>query len=94
VDHDGRQRCRRAALAIPQAAWHSGEEPPEEARAVEERWGDTWAREEQEVDGGVLRRRQRSQKIRAEEQGFREEEERRKGPRTDLQNKKNTGTSL
>jgi hypothetical protein len=51
-DHGGRQRCRRAALAIPQAAWHSGKEPAEEARAVEERWGDTWAREEQEVDGG------------------------------------------
>jgi hypothetical protein len=43
---------------------------------------------------GILHRRQRSQKIRAEEQGFREEEERRKGPRTDLQNKRNTGTSM
>jgi hypothetical protein len=47
-----RQRRRLAALAIPQAAWHSGKAPAEEARAVEERWGDTWAREEQEVDGG------------------------------------------
>jgi hypothetical protein len=56
-DHGGRQRCRRAALAIPQAAWHSGKEPAEEARAVEERWGDTWAREEQEVDGGGQGRR-------------------------------------
>jgi hypothetical protein len=52
-----RQRCRRAALAILQAAWHSGKAPAEEARAVEERWGDTWAREEQEVDGGGQERR-------------------------------------
>jgi hypothetical protein len=42
---------------VPQAAWHSGEEPAEEARAVEELWGDTWAREEQEVDGGGQGRR-------------------------------------
>jgi hypothetical protein len=32
-----RQRCWRAALAVPQAAWHSGEEPTGETRAVEER---------------------------------------------------------
>jgi hypothetical protein len=42
---------------VPQAAWHSGKEPAEEARAVEELWGDTWAREEQEVDGGSQGRR-------------------------------------
>jgi hypothetical protein len=31
------QRCRRAALAVPQAAWLSGEEPAEETSTVEER---------------------------------------------------------
>jgi hypothetical protein len=40
-----------------QAAWRSGEASAEEARAVEERWGDAWAREEQEVDGGGQGRR-------------------------------------
>jgi hypothetical protein len=42
---------------VPQAAWHSGEEPAGEARAVEELWGDAWAGEEQEVDGGGQGRR-------------------------------------
>jgi hypothetical protein len=39
-------------LAVLQAAWHSGKTPAEEVRAVEGRWSDAWAREEQEVDGG------------------------------------------
>jgi hypothetical protein len=62
--YEGENQRSTAAAEAPaggagstQAAWRSGEAPAEEARAVEERWGDTWAREEQEVDGGGQERR-------------------------------------